>query len=485
MRRCSVPANATRISQVPISGGMNLSADPATQATSRVANAHIGPAGEGMQRAGLVDTGVTGIDASPIIGLTRWQGFLIAVTENRKVWSMAEGAPTAAVALSDATAATQLAGTLRPVFSEDGLPRLVIAGGGVPLQWTGAGLCSVLVTSGLTTIAPTHIAYLGQRLLANDVANPHNWYWSDPFDGQHQSWPALNFDTADASPDPIVGVYSTIREAYIFGERSLQVYSVGSDPLNPFDNAAVLAVGCAAPYSPVNIDGQWVWLDDRRRLIISDGRQLEEVGADLSRVLRGFSTVNDCWSFREDIDHDTFWVFRFPTEQREFYLDSEQKAWLERDYYSPTGQIPLPYQAHAYWPAFNRHCFGSTTTGAVYAWDEAVHTDLGQPLVWERITGWLDHGNGARKRSVRVRARLRRGTGTPTTEEVFEVRVADDGGPWGDWEQIPLGLSGENEQVADAYFGGVFRQRRYNFRYSGTAGTALLTVEDHLQDLES
>jgi hypothetical protein len=474
----------TRVSQVPIQGGENVSADPASMATTRVANTSIGPANENSQRAGLVDTGVATFSTSPIIGMYQWRGFLVLVTADRKLWALAEGAPTTAIALSDATAATQLAGTLRPVFAEDGLPRLIIAGGGAPLQWTGVGLCSVLVTSG-TTPAATHVAYLGQRILANDLSNPTQWYWSNVGDGAHQTWNAQDFDTADASPDNIVGVYSTIREAYVFGERSLQVYTTSSDPLLPFDNAIVQAIGCSAPYSPVNADGSWMFLDDRRRIIVSDGRQFEDLSADLASVLRNMTTVNDCWSFREDIEHDTFYVFKFPTEGREFYYDTDKKAWLERDYYAATGPVLLPYQAHAYWPAFAQHYLGSSTTGAVYRWDPDTHTDLGQPLVMDRVTGWLDHGTNARKRSVRVRAVLRRGTGTPTTEEVFEVRVADDGGSWGDWEQVPLGVSGDNTQVADAFLGGVFRRRRYQFRYSGTVGTALLSVEDHVQDLAS
>jgi len=145
----------------------------------------------------------------------------------------------------------------------------------------------------------------------------------------------------------------------------------------------------------------------------------------------------------------------------------------------------LPYQAHAYWPVFTRHFYGSTTTGAVYYADPTVHTDLGQPLVMERITGWLDHGSRTRKRSVRVRSVLRRGTGTPTTQELFEVRKADDGGPWDAWEQIPLGVSGDNEQTADAYLGGVFRRRRYQFRYSGSVGTAMLSAEEQFMECES
>jgi hypothetical protein len=468
----------TSVAPIPISGGEGIAADAATAATVLVANTSIGPMGENTQRPGLVDTLVTGLGTSPVVGMYQWRQWMILVTADRKVWALAQGAPNTAIALSDATAATQLAGALRPVFSEDGLPRLVIAGGGAPLQWTGVGLCSVLVTSG-STPAATHIAYLGQRLLANDLSNPTNWFWSDLGDGLHQSWQSQNFDTADASPDNIVGVYSTIREAYVFGERSIQVYTTGADPLAPFDNAIVQELGCEGPYSPVNADGSWMFLDNRRRIVVSDGRQFQDLSADLSTVLRGFHTVSDCWSYREDTGNQTWYVFRFPTEGREFGFDAGGKRWVERTYYSNLGQVPLPYQCHAYWPAFSTHYFGSSTTGAIYVNDPTAKTDLGKPLVMERQTGWIDHGTRSRKRSVRIRHVLRRGTGTPTTGEIFECRVADDGQPWGDWEEMPLGVSGDNEFTADAYLGGVFRRRRYHFRYSGTAGTAFLSAEEH------
>lgn len=471
-------------SPIPIQGGENTSADPATQATTLVANTYLGPAGENSQRAGLVDYGVTGLDA-PVAGMFQWQTWTIVVTTSRKVWALAQGAPTVAVALSDATAATQLAGTARPVFAEDGLPRLVIAGGNSPLQWTGAGLCSPLVTSGHTPAA-THIAYLGQRLIANDVSNPTQWYWSDIGDGAHQSWTASQFTTADAAPDAIVGVYANIREAFVFGERTIQVYGVGEDPLNPFDNLNTLQVGCAAPYSPVNVDGQWTFLDDKRRIGITDGRDFTDVSQDVAKTLRGFTTVSDCWSYRQDINNQTLLTFVFPTEQRELVYALDRKAWTERDYYGAVSRGLRPISSYVKWDAFNIHLLGSSTAAAVYREDESTQTDLGNPLTMERVTGWLDHGTRSRKRSVRIRCVLRRGAGGPVgTAGQLELRVADDGDAWGAWEFLDLGLSGDSYQTVDAYVGGVFRRRRYHFRYSGTQDMALLSAEEQFQEVAS
>lgn len=483
----------TTVGKVPIDGGENTSADPTTQATSLVANVSIGPAGENKQRAALVTTG-TVIGSSPVIGAAVWRTWVILVTADRKVWAMPEGAPWTVIALSDATAATQLPGTLRPTFSDDAFPRIVIAGGGAPLQWQGVGLCSPLVTVG-TPPAATHIAYLAQRFIANNISNPTFLYWSWIGDGQHENWGAEPFtsdaEQADASPDNIVGVYSTVREAYVFGERTLQVYAPTGDVVQgvifPFTSAITLELGCSAPYSPVNADGAFMFLDDRRRIVFSDGRQFEDRSQDIARTLRGFSTVSDCWSYREDIDNQISYVFRFPTEAREFVHFTDRKCWTERNYYSPTPTRPLlPYQTHAFWPAQNAHVFGATDTGTVYRWDGEAHTDLSQPLVMERVTGWLDFGTRARKRCVRHRLVVRRGEGGAIGPAgLLEVRVADDGGPWGDWERVDLGLAGDGDQNADAFPGGVYRRRRFHYRYSGTSEFALLEAEEHFQECES
>ena len=213
---------AIAVAPIGISGGVNVSADAASRATSTATNVTLGPAGENTQRPAFTDTETTGMGAFPINGAYRWRTWVIFVDADRKLWAMSEGAPYTVVGISDSTAATQLAGVRRPVFAEDGLPRLVIAGGNTILQWTGTGLCSALITSGITPNA-THVAYLGQRLIANDVSRPREWFWSDIGDGSHQSWNAANFTTPDASPDDVVAVYASLREAYVFGERSLQV----------------------------------------------------------------------------------------------------------------------------------------------------------------------------------------------------------------------------------------------------------------------
>src|SRR4029079_13240261 len=83
--------------------------------------------------------------AGEVIGPAVWPSpsgdRLVYVTQSdagvRKLWAML--GPNSRIALSDATAATQLDGTLRPTFAI-GKTRIVIAGGGAPPEWGGTGL---------------------------------------------------------------------------------------------------------------------------------------------------------------------------------------------------------------------------------------------------------------------------------------------------------------------------------------------------------
>jgi hypothetical protein len=101
--------------------------------------------------------------------------------------------------------------------------------------------------------------------------------------------------------------------------------------------------------------------------------------------------------------------------------------------------------------------------------------------VCERVTGWHDHGSPEWKRSVKIRAVLRRGTGATDDSNdvgVLEVRVQDDDKGWSEWDGYNIGGPGQFENVVDIFLGGVFRRRRYHFRLATTEVTALAEVYD-------
>jgi hypothetical protein len=465
---------------ISLEAGQVSAVDDMSPAPASVVNICVDAAGINRPRPGLVTYTTTGLGTSPLIGLYVWQTWVIGVTADRKLWALPSVVPTVWQALSDATAATQLDGAERPVFAEDGL-RVVIVGGGSIQQWQGAGLSSRL--GGGPTC--THIASIGGRFVANNTAAPQEFDWSNLGDGVHATWDALAFTEADARPDPVVAIYENLRELYVFGATTTQVYSVGTDPFNPWDNTIASNIGLSAAYSVVRLDDNFAMLDDRRRFIITDGRTNQPISDAISKDLRNLGTIDDCWGYREELENFSLVVWHFPAEGRTFVYNLTRKTWSERKYYSAPFQVAMPISAHVYWPALNIHLIANDTTAALYTLDPDIHADIGGTLLCERYTGWNDMGNKLRKRDNELVVTLRRGTvASGHTQSALEVRCRDDGGAWSDFDFVLLGEAEDSEQTVKVFLGGVYRRRLYHFRYSGSDNTSLVSAEQFYEQLD-
>lgn len=474
------------LSQVDISGGQVSGIDSLSSAASSIINWEVDEAGINRMRAGLLSYTQTGLASSPVIGAQVWGDYLILVTDNRYIWAINKGAPTLVQALSTTTTSTQLEGTKRPTFAL-GTDYIYIAGGGQIQRWGPS-----LVTAAILTNSPrcTHIVAIGQRLVVNDLdtaATRQQFRWSASGEGSWTTWSASNVSDADARPDPVVAIYENINELLIFGDSTLQVYQVGADPTLPFDQVSTINLGISAPYCAARLDEQFVVLDDKRRLVRCDGRTYEDFSDAIHNDLRNLSTISDGWAYREERDQQSLLVFRFPTDERTFVYDLKGKRWSERKYYNAPVQDDWRVGAYAYWPAFNYHMVGlSSSSGGLARLDKDTRQDLAGPLVCERITGWHDYGTTNSKRSGRVRLVMRRGTASQgSTPGLVEIRVQDDESPWSPWEQISVGSPDDYSQVIELFLGGVFRRRRYGIRYSNTDSTSIVGMWDEVDDIEA
>jgi hypothetical protein len=474
---------------IDISGGQVSGVDDLSSAPSSVVNWEVDEAGINRPRPGLATYTTTGLGTSPVIGMERWKNYIILVTTDRKLWAISDANPSLVQALSDSTSASKLEGTTRPVFVIGEL-YIYVAGGERIQRWApGLALSEVITASPRCT----HIAALGQRIIANlnpifDPTTSNTYQWSDIGEGAWGTWPAANTSNADARPDPIVAVAENTAEAYVFGTETTQVYGIGSDPTLPFEQAAAVNIGLAAPYAFTRLDSEFALLDNRRRIVISDGRSAEPISDAIQKDLRGLTTISDAWMYREERGQYSLLVARFPTERRTFVYDMKSKKWTERDYYASPFHADFPVGAHVYWPTQNYHLFGSTLTAAgLLRLDATSRQDIAGALVCERIGGWQDFGSANRKRSSRIRAVMRRGTAAQgATPGALEVRVQNDEGPWSTWKQLSVGTPDQYQQTMDTYgCNGIFRRRRHAVRYSTTEDTSLVALYEDVTDLGS
>ncbi len=398
-------------------------------------------------------------DASPVIGMFAWRSYLIYVTEDRKIWAWL-GAGNV-IALSDATAATQLDGTGRPVFTYDS-QRVVIAGGGATQKWEGVGLSARL---GGSPPNATHIAYIAQRFIINQNDLSGILDWTPPGVGNHEIWDtSLNFAEAEAAPDPLLAVFCNVREAYAFGTQTVQVFV--PDPATAFSVASVAPIGLGARYSVIDTDGQFAFLDNKVRLVQSDGRTfdvLSSPGMDADLQQMGKTTdLTDCWGCRIKIGSFDVLMWVFPTAGRATYYERTGKRWGEWfSSLSNGSQVPWIAQSYYYWDDQKLHLIG-LKDGTIGLLTFDVGSEIGQPIRAVSRSGFDSKGTLVRKTCTRLQVQ-KRGPGSSV-----ELRYRDDLGAFKTAIQFTAGAT-DNRPTTDRYGLGMYRERQYEITATGTA----------------
>lgn len=421
----------------------------------------------------------------PIVGLTIWKGNVVYVSQNattgvRKLWAW-QG-PSNVIALSDSTSATQLEGTGRPVFTMDS-DRVVVAGGGAPQKWDGTGLSSRL---GGSPPNVSHLGYAATRFIGNASDLSGILYWTPPGVGNHETWnTSLDFAEAESAPDAVVGLYTAANEAFAFGQSTTQIFV--PDPETAFSTTtASLSVGCAAPYSPLNCDSTFSWLDDRRRFVDSDARQFNLLSSPtLAKSVSKLGTVADCWGARIRIDAWDLLVWTFPTEGKTLCYDRSTKKWSEWLSFDGVNWTPWVGQSYVYWPDENLHLVG-LADGTIGTLSLDATVELSQGVKAVSRTGFMDGGTSNRKLSKVLRLKLRRGTTatTSSTVPVAEIAYRDDLGAFVGRQQFSLG-AGDYAPVIERWGLGQYRTRQYELTFMGSAEFVLSEAKEMLEPCET
>lgn len=467
---------------VNIADGQVSGVDSLSASCSQLINWEVDEAGINAPRPPLVTQSIPNIGTSPIIGACKWSNYTIIVCANRYIGAINDQVPDYVHWVSSSSTSTQLEGAAsRPTFAT-GDESVYIAGGGRIQRWNPS-----LSMSEVLSDSPdcTHVVSIANYLVTNSIEYPSRIYWSDLGEGAWGTWPAANFTTADARPDPVLAVYENANNLFVWGSETLQVYGLGADPALPFEVVGTTNRGIGAPYACCAMDEGFAYLDAYRQVVTGGTGEPAPISDAIKGDLRGLSTVSDCWLYREERGQRSSIVVRFPTEGRTFVYDLTGQRWSERKYYSAPFLADWPVSAAVYVPRSNTWLFGSTDEG-MYAFDDGPGLELGAPLVCERTTGWVDFGSKKRKRSRCVQLTMRRGTAAQgATPGALEVRVQNDDGPWSAWQQVTIGAPSDYNQIKRLFLGGVFYRRRYGFRFSNSEQTALVDVADDITELST
>lgn len=449
----------------------------------------------GLQAAPGVFGGV--VDATGISGLyATIGGVLYAFGSTPSFRQIYKVTGAGALPLGPPTGDNTLAGLARPTFAETQL-LLVIAGGDKMEKIVlSTGVASRL--GGDPPLA-SHVAANSSRLLGNLANVPGNAgfdqsvvRFSDIANGNAdfsgmEVWTeglgTAGHFSAEADPDPVLAIFENTNEVFCFGTTSLQVFA--PDPSAVYAPSVTRELGCAAPYSVVKINQQFAWLDNLRRIVMSDGRSEQVLSEPIWKDLSDMTTVSDCFGYRVTDAFLDVLVWTFPTDGRTFAFQkgSGWSEWL--GWNSGTSNWAAFPVTTARLAPLSHDVLAGTADGRIGRFSVDATTDLGTLINASVETGYLAQGTDARKHCKCVRVAMRRGQSFGAVGPQAYLSWRDQPGPYGAPLSIDLGTLGDTTVVLEFRSLGVYRRRQWRFEFSGVEDLRLLSVIEEFDILET
>lgn len=256
---------------------------------------------------------------------------------------------------------------------------------------------------------------------------------------------ALDFASAEGSPDNLVTLIVDHREVWLFGQNSVEVWYNAGLPDFPLARiqGAFNEIGCLAAYSVAKLDNGLFWLgaDARGNGIVyrSKGYSGERVSTHaVEWQIQQYSTLSDAVAYTYQQDGHSFYVLNFPTANTTWVYDVATGVWHERagwennEFTRHRGNCQMNYN--------NEIVIGDYVAGGIYAYDSEVYTEAGSIQKWLRSWRALPTGQNNLKRTTQHSLQLdcQTGVGLPgedylylnglyiTTEDDLRLLTEDD-----------------------------------------------------------
>lgn len=223
------------------------------------------------------------------------------------------------------------------------------------------------------------------------------------------AWDALDFATAEASPDALVRVFASLGQLWLFGDRTTEVWYNSANVDFPFEkvSGANLPVGCAAAHSVVEMDNTIVWLG---KTDLGQGIVYRASGYSPQRIstfaieyaINKSTDLSAIRAYSYQQDGHTFYVLTGGDLETTLVYDASTQLWHERAYLEDDGTLST-HKSICHMFAFGKHYVGDRVNGNVYEMSLDFYDDAGREIRAERVFTHLNNeGNGLRVKSLQI-----------------------------------------------------------------------------------
>jgi hypothetical protein len=274
---------------------------------------------------------------------------------------------------------------------------------------------------------------------------------------------ALDFASAEGSPDGLVGLIVDHREAWLFGTDSVEVWydaGLADFPLTRIQGA-FNEIGCVATFSIAKLDNGLFWLgtDARGQGIVyrANGYTGTRVSTHaVEYAIAQYGNLADAIAYTYQQEGHAFYVLTFPTGNATWVYDVATGAWHERAGWD-NGAF-MRHRSNCQCNFGGNIIVGDYENGNIYRFNLDVFADNGGIQKWLRSWRALPTGQNDLKRTAHHSLQLdcQSGVGLNSgqgSDPQVMLRWSDDGGhTWSNEHWAPLGKIGQ-------YFHRVFWRR--------------------------
>lgn len=256
------------------------------------------------------------------------------------------------------------------------------------------------------------------------------FYWSGPLG---ITIDALDFATAENSPDTLKDVLYIGDRAIMFGAETIEFWPATTDSNTPFAPlpGATLPVGIKDTGLAVNFSRTFAWVTNFNEICVGGPDTI--ISEPELQVRIAASTKRSLWTFY--VDDNEYLAIRLDGET--WVYGARSQVWSEFRSMGHSNWVPRCYDSGY---------FGSAVDGKVLEWDSTGYADQSESMersfrAWAPLTNENVFLNN-------VTLRTNPGT-TPYlsgdySEPTAELRTSRDGGhEWQPWKQRSLGYQGK------------------------------------------
>lgn len=265
---------------------------------------------------------------------------------------------------------------------------------------------------------------------------------------------ALDFASAEGSPDQLIALIIDHREAWLFGTQSTEVWYNAGDVDFPLARiqGAYNEVGLLAPYSIAKLDNTIFWLGADARgfgvVYRANGYAAQRVSTHaVEWQIQQYDNLDEAIAYTYQQDGHAFYVLVFPNQNTTWVYDASTNAWHERAAFS-NGAFTR-HRGNCQMSFNNTIVIGDYENGNLYSYDLENYTDNGAIQKWTRAWRALPTGQNTLKRTAHHSLQLNceMGVGLTTgqgSDPQAMLEWSDDGGhTWSNEHWTSMGRIGQ------------------------------------------